>query len=175
VGTWDVAAEEQFDIAAKTSSTITNSERTSMLQSMLVDRFGLTSHREQKNMAVYYLDREGSQKRLTRSSEEERTSVRITDKGVSFRNVTLARVGEFLAGIETVNRPVIDRSGLQGRYDFDLAMSNSGTPPESSQEHAVYTWQSIFSDVKQIGFKLSPGRSAVDVLVIDRVRRPSSN
>jgi uncharacterized protein (TIGR03435 family) len=76
-----------------------------------------------------------------------------------------------------LGRPVVDRTGLTGRYDFDLQFS----PDESLfggvlKAPDVPTKPDLFAAVQQqLGLKLEATRGPVDTLVIDRVERPSEN
>jgi uncharacterized protein (TIGR03435 family) len=58
------------------------------------------------------------------------------------------------------DRRVLDRTGLEGRYDFELQWSDV----------------SIFTALQeQLGLKLEPTKGPVDVVVIDHVERPTEN
>ena len=72
-------------------------------------------------------------------------------------------------------RPVVDRTGLAGFFDFDLryAPPARGTPlPDTSADDRP----SIFTAVQeQLGLRLDATRGPVEVLVIDRVDMPTDN
>lgn len=84
---------------------------------------------------------------------------------------------------EVVNRNVIDETGLAGRFDFQLNWTSDqaadGSPVSGGPAAPVSagdTGSSIFTALQdQLGLRLSPGRGPVEVLVIDRVDRPSEN
>ena len=67
---------------------------------------------------------------------------------------SLSRAGE-------ISRPVIDRTGLQGTYVFDLQLFEGQTFLEMVQESC--------------GLKFESQRASIDILVIDRIERPSGN
>jgi uncharacterized protein (TIGR03435 family) len=77
-----------------------------------------------------------------------------------------------------VDRPVLDQTGLTGKYDFQLTITDFqlGTNveqrgiPEADAESSVFT---ALAD--QLGLKLEPRKAAVELLVIDHVGRPSEN
>jgi uncharacterized protein (TIGR03435 family) len=79
-----------------------------------------------------------------------------------------------------VNRVVVDRTGLDGRYDFDLnwtpeqpgrGSAAAGAPP-ASDPNAV----SIFTAIQeQLGLRLNSTRDMVEVLVIDTLEHPTLN
>ena len=71
-----------------------------------------------------------------------------------------------------VGRPVVDRTGLAGAYDFKL----EATPEYRLNRDPDAADLSIFTAVQQqLGLKLEPQRAAVDVLVVDHVEKPSQN
>ena len=97
--------------------------------------------------------------------------------------VEMPQLANFLA--QQVDRPVIDKTGLKGPFDFKLHytvdprayLSPGGqagpdvTPPTASDPAG----SSIFTAVQEIGLKLESSKAPVDVLVIDSVRKPSEN
>jgi uncharacterized protein (TIGR03435 family) len=67
-----------------------------------------------------------------------------------------------------VNRPVTDKTGLVGPFDFDLAW----TPDDAADQNGP----SIFTALQeQLGLKLASTRGPVDVLVIDHVEHPTED
>ena len=79
--------------------------------------------------------------------------------------VTLA---EFASTISPrVDRPVIDRTGLNGFYDVDLTWAPTTIAPDDTRP-------SIFTAVQeQLGLKLEASKGPIEVLVIDSVERPT--
>jgi uncharacterized protein (TIGR03435 family) len=72
-----------------------------------------------------------------------------------------------------VRRPVIDRSGYVGMVDIKLDFTSIEKVSASSDPDAP---PSIFTALpEQLGLRLQPERGPVDVLIIDRVERPSEN
>jgi uncharacterized protein (TIGR03435 family) len=61
----------------------------------------------------------------------------------------------------TVGGPVLDKTGLDGVYDYTFEWPASGS--------------SLVDSIEQLGLKLESKKEAVEVLVIDRAERPSSN
>lgn len=71
--------------------------------------------------------------------------------------------------------PVIDKTGLDGRYDFHLEYLREGGPPaaDSDPTHAAL---SIFTAIqRQLGLRLKPTRGPIDFIVIDHAEKPSEN
>lgn len=95
-----------------------------------------------------------------------------------FRNVTMDLLAGSLSGIVGLGRPLIDRTGLSGRFDFTLAWAkDTGSPqPDSSGAAPDPIGPSALQALRdQLGFKLESARGPVQILVIDRVVRPSEN
>jgi uncharacterized protein (TIGR03435 family) len=88
---------------------------------------------------------------------------------VSARAITME---QFIVRLsDFVGRPVIDRTGLSGEFDFDLSYT-----PESAARGAIGVptdGPSIFTALQeQLGLKLDSQRGPVDVFVIDRAQPP---
>jgi uncharacterized protein (TIGR03435 family) len=75
-----------------------------------------------------------------------------------------------MTGMATISRPVVDQTGLAGLYDFTLHWS-SFPDPETGDTAASFR-EALKS---QLGLVLKPTRAPIDILVIDRVERPSEN
>lgn len=91
------------------------------------------------------------------------------------RNVTLAMLAESLAtqtGLVVVPRPVIDKTGLDGRFDFSIEWT-----PEDTRETDNSETGGAFREAlkEQLGLKLEAQKGPVEVLVIDHAEQPSPN
>ena len=90
-------------------------------------------------------------------------------------------VVSLLSNLPAVGRLVEDRTGLTGSFDLELSWSPDAAPaPQTPGPDAVNPtptgYPSLFTAVReQIGLELSPARSAVDVVVIDRAKPPTAN
>jgi uncharacterized protein (TIGR03435 family) len=71
-----------------------------------------------------------------------------------------------------MDRPVVDQTGLAGRYDFQLkwTFDDSRVPPGSNAPPSLFT-----AIQEQIGLKLEAKKALTDVLVVDSVKHPSAN
>ncbi len=168
-----------YDIVAKAEGDgpRTRSEFRLMLQSLLVERFKLQVHREQKEMDVYALlvGRNGS--RLKRSAPDAGTRVYV---GVSGRNQTINAESTTMDALThdlTVfvpgMLPVLDRTGLTGTYSVKFEATPafrllSGEP----QPNDISVFEAIQD---QLGLKLERQKAKVEVLVVDRVDKPTAN
>ena len=82
----------------------------------------------------------------------------------------------------SLNRLVVDRTGLEGNFDVDLHFTPEHVPnfgpggPPPGTPPIDPDGPSIFAAVQeQLGLKLDPQRGPVEVLVIDRVERPTED
>jgi uncharacterized protein (TIGR03435 family) len=147
----------------------------SLLQKLLAERFGMKLHREQREMPVYALTVAKGGTKMVRSmgdpnglpSENGGGSGNI--RSFHFTNTSMPDLALFM--LVEVDRPVVDHTGLQGRYDFPLKFSKdevSTSDPDAPPR--------IFTAIQeQVGLKFEPVKAPADVLVIDKIERPSAN
>jgi len=180
---------DRYDIVARTPGGVrpTLNEQMSMLRKLLADRFGLTFHREEKEMRVYALTvaRGGPKlKESTLSSDAPPQGPPPLIFVVSPQVIKLpgryATMAEFASILQrsALENPVLDRTGLSGRYDFDLEF----TPDETVFGGALgkgtddSTKPNLYAAIQQqLGLRLEATKGPVQALVIDHVERPSEN
>ena len=91
----------------------------------------------------------------------------------------MAQIAQLFAGYPSVGRPVIDRTGLTGKYDWHLEWTptflNSPTGDRQFVANpAAESGPNFFTALsEQARLKLQPERAPVDVIVIDRAERPT--
>jgi uncharacterized protein (TIGR03435 family) len=87
----------------------------------------------------------------------------------SLKNASMPDLAEILQF--RVDRPVLDQTGLKGRYDFQLQWSTDEA--QTTQPDAP---PGLFTAIQeQIGLRLEPVKAPADVLVIDHIEKPSPN
>lgn len=91
-------------------------------------------------------------------------------------DTTMGNLAMMLRGLGGVDRPVVDKTGLTGSYriklEFDLALGRSGPPISPSPVDLP----SVFTALQdQLGLKLESSKAEREVLVIDRLERPTAN
>jgi uncharacterized protein (TIGR03435 family) len=104
-------------------------------------------------------------------------------KGANWVTARMKSIGDLLNFIYVqMDRPVVDKTGLTGVYDFTLryailTASNVGAPGDALSDAAPDPAPTIFDAFEaQLGLKLQPKKEAVKVLVVDRVSRtPTEN
>lgn len=180
--------EALFDIEAKKDPTTSLAQVAPMMAHLLAERFALRTHIEQRPVNVYVLkmardDRQfGPQlKRSAASCIEAKTArqplppeCRGTPLGGSGLNVTTSEVAELLRILSgmRIDRPVLDRTGLTGYFDFRLRYDYG---PFGFLAGSVRTeGLSFFTALQeQLGLKIEPTREVIDVLVIDSAEMPT--
>jgi uncharacterized protein (TIGR03435 family) len=195
--------QERYDILAKVPSGTTKEQFNAMLRNLLAERFNLTSHHETRELAVYELlvGKNGLKMKeadLNISSEPvpkigvdksgcpelppgHSTMVgRVTDRGSMCLTARMKSIGElaaFLAG-PPLRNPVVDRTGLTGKYDFTLEYSQErkSSPGADPLGTVVDAGPNIVDAVQQLGLKLESKKAPIDVLVIDHIDKvPTEN
>jgi uncharacterized protein (TIGR03435 family) len=177
---------DKFDIAAQPDipGTFTDKQLKSMVQKLLTDRFQLKFHKDTKELSAYVLTVSKSGSKLKKSQGDPSGLPGLWFRGLGVLTVTNATMGDFchLMQSAVLDRPVVDQTGLAGRWDFLLKW----TPDESQfagmgvkvppPTDAADAPPPLFTALQeQIGLKLDAGKAPVGVLVLDHVEKPSGN
>jgi uncharacterized protein (TIGR03435 family) len=156
-----------------------------MLQKLLVERFKLSFHHDQKQLSVYVLSVAKSGPKLTKSTSDPKGL-----PGVGFRQLGAlfavnASMNDFcVLGLQgtVLDRPVLDQTGIDGKFDFQL----NWTPDDSqfttlgvkvpAPTDAPNAPPNLYTAIQeQLGLKLEATKAAADVLAVDHVEKPSEN
>jgi uncharacterized protein (TIGR03435 family) len=176
---------DRYDILAGTPGEVRPNldEQMAMLRKLLTERFKLTFHRESKELSLYALTiaKSGSQLKESTAPPEEPSQLinRVFPGRIQLpaRNATMAQFASMMQR-SVLDRPVVDKTGLSGRYDFDLEWAPDetqfgGQGPTAPAELGV---PDLFAAMqRQLGLRLDAAKGPVEVLVIDKVERPSAN
>lgn len=175
-----------------------------MFRTLLADRFNLVVHKETRQLPVYALVLARSDGRLgpkmrrlpgpCDSARGGPGCSRAMGPGVIRVRGTMERLTSAFAGLATtgssLNRLVVDRTGLEGDFDVELlftpenivelsklvpsalqnARAASGAPPIDPNGPSIFT-----AVQEQLGLKLDAQRGPVEVLVIDRAEKPTAD
>ena len=143
---------------------------------LLTERFGLSFHRGRRDMPVYALTVAKSGPKMEKSagnpdglaSNEDHENA--GQRSIRTKNATMEDFAQDL--LYYTDRPVVDQTGLSGRYDFTLryTFDDSRAPTDGSAPPSLFT-----AIQEQMGLKLEPVKAPADVLVIDKVERPEAN
>lgn len=173
---WDIQAKP--DIQGMPSST----QLKEMVQKLLAERFGLRLHEERREMAAYVMTVGKDGPKLTKSGN-----------ATGLGGFTMGPLGVMHAGGTSMNdfahvlqgdildRPVVDKTGLQGRWDFTLKWLPDDTEfagmkvPRPAADDADPLPPLFTAIQEQLGLKLESEKADVPVLIIDHVAHPSPN
>jgi len=212
----DWLGQTRFDIAATIPEGVPPSQVPEMLQRLLTDRFGMQVHREAKEMPVYALLVAKGGLKVSESKPpagpppERPAGVNVTASGnaggvgadmgdgssfslaenhLEIRNMTMAAVAELLTRF--ADRPVVDSTGVSGRYDLDLALSpedyrvllirsavNAGVtlPPQALRVLDGASGDPISPALASAGLQWESRRAPIDIVVIDSMAKtPTEN
>ena len=139
-----------------------------MLQAMLADRFALKVHRESKDLPIYVLTvAKGGLKMNKTSADGYGGNARYNTDKITAHATSIQALAANLSF--TVGREIVNKTGLEGGYDFTLDFAPDGADPSDTRP-------SIFTALEeQLGLKLEPARGPVEVIVVDHIERPTAN
>jgi len=148
-----------------------------MMQSLLAERFRLTFHRENRELPVFelVLAKGGSKlKDATDTAKGPPDGLLRGGRGEVFGMAVPMWVVAFMLTQE-IGRSVIDKTGLGGKYDFELkwtpdALRRIGDADALPEAPALVT-----ALQEQLGLRLESAKGPVDVLVIDHAEQPDAN
>ncbi len=172
---------DPWDIAAKADRPHDLEDLREMFRNMLDDEFKLKLRKEVKEGPVYALTVEKSGLKMKRNELpwDFEISVKQGPGGVTVgKRVSIQRLCYQLEQIlQRDDRPVIDRTGLPGYYDFTLAFRPE-LPPGFDKDklpEAMRDRPSIFDALRQqLGLKLEAQKGPVDYYVVEHVEKPSN-
>jgi uncharacterized protein (TIGR03435 family) len=156
-------AENLYHIQARLPAGVNRSDIPAMLQTMLAERFKLVVDRGNKEMPVYAL--------VIAKGGHKMKPVVTNDNGygggirrIDGRGTTMATLAKLLSSRAT-DRPVIDLTGLDGKFAFTLEWAAEPDNP------SVY-----LAIQEQLGLKLDPRRMLTEVITVTRAERsPTEN
>jgi uncharacterized protein (TIGR03435 family) len=182
---------DRYDVIAATPGELrpVYEEQMRMLRNLLNDRFNLKFHRGTRDFAIYQLTIGKGGPKLKPSSAPPDEPYNVTSTlypaasgGIDHallpaHNITTRQFASVLQRA-ILDRPVVDNTGLTGRYDFDLEWTPDETqfggqlpagPPDSPKA-------GLFAALEQqLGLRIEPTRGPIETLIVDRLDRPSEN
>ena len=172
-----------WDIQAKADHSYNLDDLHTMFQNLLADEFKLKFRKEIREGPVYALmvDKSGSKMKVNESPQDFEIPLRGGKDGVTIGTRVPMPYLCYWLGLNPVRndgRPVIDRTGLTGNYDFTLSFAPElplGFPKENLPA-GLLDRPSIFDALKQqLGLKLGAQKGPVEYYVIDHVQKPAEN
>lgn len=199
----------RYDIIAKTEGNPPPSEMYGpMLQSLLEDRFGLKVHRENRQGRVYLLTvaKNGPKLRATKEGTCVNAGVDkpagvgntpmpvcgkpniISDGPLVAIDIPGATMADLCSQLSIrMNREVIDRTGIAGRFDIHLEVNPADLNPKFVAGRTFEQPDQLGADdtdagpsistalEQQLGLKIETGTGPVQVIVVDHIERPTDN
>lgn len=151
-----------------------------MLQKLLADRFRLVFHRDKKELSAYAIVVvEKTVAKLAKSADDPSGLPALGFRALGNLNARNSAMTDFAGLLQAMvlDRPVVDQTALSGRFDFTLLWTPDqsefgGRGPAATND--LNAPPGLFTAIQeQLGLKLDPTKAMVDVLVIDRVERPT--
>ncbi len=190
---------DHYDVEAKSEAvanppdprSMTDAQRTEMqnqlkerMRSLLAERFQLTARREMKEMPIYALVQAKGGSKLQPSKPEPggNQGMRMQRGMMTGMSASVEMLANSMANL--TGRPVVDKTGLQGKFDWKLEWTPETAPAQpgmTSDKQAAanppdLSGPSLFTALQeQLGLKLESQKGPAPVLIIDRVEKPSAN
>lgn len=175
---------EKFDVEAKADGEgrLKQPESRAMVQQLLAERFHFAFHRDHRELAIYEIVAT-NESRLKKSAGDPNAFGTVgfhTFGDMEVKNATLAEIANFLQRY-VVDRPVLDHSGIEGRYDFQLDWTADdsqfyGRGAQMPKPNRSFEPPDLFTAFReQLGLRLAPKKAPAPVLVVDRVEKPTEN
>ena len=166
------ADSESYDIEAATGDgrTVANTRMPALLETVLMERFGLVFHRETKEAPIYLLEAAKNGPKLKPAEEGREPSMNTNSHpGRADMKLTGVSMPEFASVLKRqVHRNVADHTGIGGHFDieFEWDPDQSGDMPGPSLFTALQD---------ELGLRLAPAKGPVEMIVIDRIEKASGN
>jgi uncharacterized protein (TIGR03435 family) len=179
------ASSERFDVLAKAAdSNATIEQIRPMLQTLLADRFQMAIHHETKDLPIYALTVARNGPKLTKAKTDDCKDptrspcggFRIFKRSQMWGNtVTLKLFADELTFM--MQRTVVDKTGIQGLYDIRVEWTPEQFGPEPGTEvKPEEANATLFTSMQeQLGLKLQSEKGPVEMVVVDKVARPTGN
>jgi len=152
---------------------LTIEQRRAMVVTVLAERFGLKTHWVTRDKPEYELIVARGGSKLKESTAKQESSGLNWD-ALDATRITTDDLAKAVALI--LERPVVNKTGLTGRYDIRLKWSVEGQRLNGEVVQDGGTAPSMFTAVKEtLGLELKPTHGPVQVLVVDAAEEPTAN
>ena len=168
---------DRYDIIAKAAAAVPEDQIRLMLQSLLADRFKLTLHRQNKVFQAYLLTIGKNGPKFQESKSEGPSSIEPKKETMSvvLSRTPITQLTDMLSKV--LQTPVVDMTGLTGRYDITLNLAkylgdlqpSGGGPPD-------IVGVLLAGVQEELGLKLESKKTPLDLLIIDSAEKiPAEN
>jgi uncharacterized protein (TIGR03435 family) len=151
-----------------------------LIRKVLAERFQLAFHTEKRELSVYAITQPAntSLKMTPAAPGQNLPTLRYPQAGLlPARNATMTELAQSLQ-TAVMDRPVINQTKIEGRYDFTLDWMPDETQfatfgrvnvPDTGKPNIYEAFR------EQLGLRLEATRAPADIMVIDTVEKPSEN
>jgi uncharacterized protein (TIGR03435 family) len=163
--------ETGFDIVAKSPTPADEDHLRLMLRTLLADRFGLKVHTERKEMQIYELTLAKGGPKFHESTTEGGPLFTGHGPTLTAERITMSNLAEKIS--EPLGRPVMDSTGLKGRYDIHI----DATAYANSSGGQMDVMSLLFTALQQqLGVKLESRKGTPEILIVDSAEKtPTEN
>jgi bla regulator protein blaR1 len=170
----DWISSNLYDMTLTAGKQLHGNEFKQEFQQLLVDRFKLAFHRELRPLPAYELVIGSSGSKLAEEAPgTDRGNHFNADNGrVTATRVTMEQLVDFLQ--PQLGRPIVDKTGLNGTYDFAMTVENWQKTRKLSNGNDPQIDSLMRAVSEQLGLELKPATDPVEVIVIDRAEPVTS-
>jgi uncharacterized protein (TIGR03435 family) len=192
---WANAARYSIDAATEHPQTAAMM-RGPMMQALLEERFHLKVRRESREGTVFLMTAAKGGLKIHASKEDSCSPLDFSEalnfqpgerpwcgmanmsyKGpLTVLDIHGIALSTFAKMLHPEGSPVVDRTGIEGTFDIHMEWSEDHTPPAAgtASDPAPHT-SAIIATREQLGLELRPAKGTREVLIVDRLERPSGN
>ena len=165
----------------------TNAQSEELTHDVLATRFGMKFHMEQRELSAYVITvaKSGPKLTPTASGPDDPPGVGLEFGNATMHNITIANFSKWFQTY-VLDRPVVDRTGLTGFYDFTLKWAPddsqfpqqraAGSSPRPPLPDEIAAQPAINQAMEQqLGLKIERMKTMVPVMVIDHAEKPGAN
>jgi uncharacterized protein (TIGR03435 family) len=170
----DWVRTDRYVVNARTERAATDDEIKTMLQALLIERFQMTLHREHKTLPALALTVGKNGHRLKSGDANGPRRMEFVGGSLMMVSTSMGELADFLSQLPTVALPVIDRTGLNGRFDFPFQVSfaqRDDTAKNAKLALAGGDISVVRDALDGVGLKLDPQREPIEIILIDRANR----
>jgi uncharacterized protein (TIGR03435 family) len=170
--------DQRYDIEAKATANVSEKELMTMMQPLLAERFHLDLRRESKVSSVFVLEPGKSGPKL-KQTEDASAPVQFRvfqRRQITSANAPLMYLTEAFSHL--LGRPVLDRTGLSGNFDYKLEWTPDEVQVRSDESAPTGDTSnpSLLSALQeQLGLRLREQKEPVEILIVDRAEKASGN
>ena len=180
VGAPDWVFTDHYDVLASAGREVTIDEMRAMMRSLLEDRLQVRARVMTEDQPIWHMVVAHADGRLgpdlkpftfvCGQAGAPACGLSASREGVRAAGVPVSRIADFLR--TSGGRPIVDRTGLTGLYEFKLVYRpETGRPPDPTDDRP-----NIFTALQeQLGLKLESARGPVSFILVERIERPTPN